>query len=454
MVTAEAGFERQLARMAAFRRKGRVPSGQLRLVVLVRKDKGRLILPRGLLWRVQRVAGRNIVVEDRRLRFAPRPYRWTGRLYTYQQAAVQTVYRQQGGVLVSAPGSGKTVMGLALVAAWGQPTLWLTHTTRLAEQALEQAHRLFDLPQSAYGSIGEGAYSVGLFTVAMIQTLGKRPDIVRYLAPRIGTVVVDEAHHAPADTYLRIISRFPAAYRLGLSATPDRTDGLGPAMVAVLGGRVMVPLQVLLAAGRVMRPRVLIARSAFRVSAQNLGWAELERLRARDPHRNGLIVELVRRFYANRRKTLVLVTRKDHARILAKALVSVGIPAYAVIGELTPERRDRYLAAMENGRAVCVATRLADEGLDLPALDTLILASAARSPVQLDQQIGRVMRAMPGKPVPIVVDIADSHVHTYAKQARKRAQHYERLGLEVGLLRLQATSQTQASLSRNKAVDR
>jgi len=746
-----------LVRLAAFRRKGRVPHGQRRMVVLARIEKGKLVLPRGLLFRVRQVAGKELVVEDRRLRFAPRSFRWTGRLYPYQQVAVEAIYRQQGGVLVSAPGSGKTHMGMALAAAWGQPTLWLTHTTRLAEQALSQARRLFDLPSSALGFVGEGSISVGShMTVAMVQTLGKRPDLVRYFAPRIGSVFVDECfpagtlvdgrpiesirvgdmvsgvcdrtmrihrrmvtkvmrrpcpdrlirvsagsyeivctpnhpvwtargwvaayslvpgdqvsvlrpagrydgeaeelrgrpllrvqdacrplhqeqegllppdgpcvllsnlrrssqktgilandgshqpevrlttyegaesyvaswskgegpgippsnrpqatgsgrewegpdgtsdassegtwvagggchsdaqaagewvsgllqgghwepgtedcnrdrrtlpwgthsqaagqkegsflavcrvdrvevlerggdnwpaglcgdgyvynlevddihtyfangilvhncHHTPADTYLRIIGRFPAAYRCGLSATPDRTDGLGPMMVAVLGGRVIVPLKVLLAAGRVMRPHVFVANSQFRVAGSHLGWAELERLRARDVGRNALILDIIRWLIARRRKVLVLVTRKDHARLLAKALTSVGIQAYAVIGELTPERRDRYLAAMEQGKAVCVATRLADEGLDIPVLDALVLASAARSPVTLDQQMGRVMRVVPGKPTPLVVDIADVHVRTYARQVRKRLAHYGSLGLEVGRLRRPATNQS------------
>ncbi len=431
LVVGEPGAYRPvLLRLATFRRRGRVPTGQQRVIRAYRNEVSRVVIPRGLLFRARREAPLDI--HDRRLRFEPRSFRWTGRLYPYQAAAVSAIYRQQGGVLVSAPGSGKTVMGLSLAAAWGQPTLWLTHTTRLAEQALSQAHRLFNLPPSSFGFVGDGSASIGShFTVAMIQTLMKRPDIEKTLVGRFGALIVDECHHAPADTYFRVISQFPAAYRLGLSATPDRTDGLGPLMVAMLGGRVAVPLRVLLEAGRVMRPLVLIQETSLRIHGQNRGWAEIERIRAHDLSRNAIILSIIRELTRLGRRTLVLVTRKDHARILAKALTKTGLQAFAVIGDLTPERRDRYLAEMERGQAVCVATRLADEGLDIPALDALVLASAARSTVQLDQQIGRVMRTMEGKRRPLVVDIADPHVPTYRRQVRKRLQHYGQLGLEV-----------------------
>jgi superfamily II DNA or RNA helicase len=427
------GYRPALKRLATFRRRGRVPTGERRIVPFYHAAGQRLILPRGLLARVRSQAPVEVV--DRRLLFAPIAFRWRGSLFGYQQAAVEAVYRQQGGVLVSPPGSGKTVMGVALAAAWGQPTLWLTHTLRLQRQAYDQARRLLDLPPSAFGLIGQWGTNVGThFTVAMVQTLAKRPDIVRQLRIRVGTVIQDEAHHVPSWTWSRILTRFPAAYRLGLSATPDRTDGLGPLMVAIMGGRVIVPLRVLIEAGRVMAPKVRVVPTGH--SQAPAPWADMERVRAHDPRRNALIVELVAKLFREDRRCLVLVTRKDHARILAKALVREGVQAFAVMGELTPQRRERYLALMERGQAVCVATRLADEGLDVPSLDALVLASAARSRVQLEQQIGRVMRQVVGKPTPYVFDLADDETPTYRRHVRHRLALYRHLGLEVRVLRL------------------
>lgn len=421
-----------LRRMATFRRRGRVPRGEARVVRFYRAEAGRIVLPRGLLAKIRTYAP--IEVLDRRLRFRPLDFRWAGHLLPYQEAAVEAVFRQQGGVLVSAPGSGKTVMGLALAAAWGQPTLVLTHTLRLQQQAYRQARRLFDLPSSAFGTVGQFGAVVGShITVAMVQSLSKNPAVVTGLRNRIGTVIQDECHHVPSWTWSRIMTRFPAAYRLGLSATADRSDGLGPLMVAIMGPRVVVPLRLLVEAGRVMAPRLRVVQTGHRQA--RAPWALMERRRAHDPLRNALIVQLATRLSRARRRVLVLVTRKDHARLLANAITRQGVQAFAVVGELSSSRRERYLEAMERGQAVCVATRLADEGLDAPLLDALVLGSAARSRVQLDQQMGRVMRKVDGKPVPYVFDLADVLAPTYYVHSRLRMAHYESLGLEVRAVR-------------------
>jgi superfamily II DNA or RNA helicase len=419
--------------MAVFRRKGRLPHGERRVIYAFAQDRRRVLLPRGLWRQVLQVAPMRVV--DQRLVLPPVTWPWTGRLYDYQVPAVRELVRREGGVLVARPGAGKTVMGYACLAAWKQPAVWLVHTLELQRQAVQRAMDLFDLPRSAISTVGEGMPPLDspgvILWVAMIQSLATAPEWLDFLSSRAGAVVVDECHHVPAMMFQRVVGRFPARYRLGLSATPERTDGLGPLMRAILGTQVEIPQDLLLSAGRVLLPEVRLVPTSFRPTSQDLTWNQLEFERARDSSRNRLIVSIAAKAYSDRRRVLVLVSRKDHARALQKMLGELGVPAYAVTGELTPERRQRLFRLLSEGRAVVVATKLANEGLDLPRLDTLVLATAMRSQVLLEQQVGRVMRTAMGKRDAQVWDLVDPYCRTMAAQARERIAFYQRAGFRI-----------------------
>lgn len=435
-IVAPGPIRRPLARLATFRRKGRKPPTEARVVRAFHNAPDAITVPRGLLPRVKDLAPARVV--DKRLAFESADFGWRGSLYPYQAAAAREIYRLEGGVVVIAPGGGKTRTGLALAAIWGQPTLWLCHTKELATQAMRNARELYHLPPSAYGTvidgIGPSERQRPLFTVAMVQSLANNPDLTAQLARKVGTVIVDESHHAPSATFQTVIGRFPAKHRVGLSATPDRTDGLGPLMVAMLGDLVVVPLRTLVAAGRVLLPRVEIVRTSFEmwVEDESVGaWNSLEAARAQDRERNRLILALALRGYRAGRKVLVLVNRKDHARALAKALNAEGAIAFAATGEAEEAQRARWFSLLERGQAVVIATRLADEGLDLPRLDTLILGAAARSRVRLEQQVGRVMRTAGGKKDAVVYDLADTLVPAYRRQVSERVAYYREVGYEL-----------------------
>lgn len=417
-----------LLALATFTRTGRPKPGQSNTIHYFQQDDQRIVLPRGLWPLVQRRWPMPIV--DRRLRFAARSFNWQGSLYPYQRPIVQLVRERQGGTLVAAPGSGKTIMGLALAAQWQQPTLWLVSTMELYRVALEKAQRLFRLPASAFGFIGDGEGQLGShLTIGMVQTLSQSGYWLEQLKPRIGTIIIDEAHHSPSNSFQQIINHFPAAYRLGLSATPNRTDNLGPMMIAILGPRVVLPKRILLAEQRITLPTICQLGTQFHTTESR--WAAMEKSRARDLARNRLIVQLVMHGARRRRKMLVLVERRDHALVLMRMLLAQHLRAKALISNVEAGERNRWWDQVNAGRAVVIATRLANEGLDLQSLDYLILGAAGKSPVRLEQQIGRVMRTAEGKQSAEVYDLADWAVPAYAKQAQDRLAWYAQEGYHV-----------------------
>jgi superfamily II DNA or RNA helicase len=387
-----------------------------------------LVIPRELLPAV-RARIPDLRVQDRRLLLPSRDFIWLGNLYDYQRLALHRLRAQGGGTLVAPPGAGKTEIALAFAASTRQPTLWLVHSLDLVRQTYERARRLFSLPEGAFGMLTEQEKSIGThLTIATVQTLAKFPDLRRMVGRRHGCVICDEAHHLPALSFLKVMYSCPGRYRLACTATPDRTDGLGPVIDAVMGPAVEVPVSALVRAGRLMRPQVRVIYTSFAGTPDD-GWEAFQKARALDDRRNALVVRLAAWEARLGRRVLIVVERVDHARLLTRLARQAGVPSSYVVGAVSTERRRTLLAALiaAPGR-ILVATKLADEGLDLPQLDCLILAAAGRSPLRLQQQLGRVMRVYPGKRSAVVYDLADVGNATLRRHLVSRVRTYRHFG--------------------------
>jgi superfamily II DNA or RNA helicase len=432
LIIASPGAHRgRLLQLAVFRRKGRVPPGEKRSVRFYLNQPGHVVLPRGLLPKVQAMMPVQIV--DRRLVLPPIDFGWRGELRPEQAEAARALVRARGGIVEGMPGSGKTNTGLAIAAVFRQPVLWLTHTKDLARQATGRAKSLYNLPPKAFGYIGEGEYGLGThLTVGMIQSLAKNPQLVEEIRRKFGCLIIDECHHLPAITIAKVVSLFPAMYRVGLTATIERTDGLSPLAMAILGQDVAtIDRQQLLAQGRILLPFVRVIRTGWRHWGA-ADWSVLQKARASDLRRNELVCSLVAREVREGRRVIVLVELVVHAKFLAAALTQrYKTPAVAVTKDVGPLDRIKAYDAVGQGKLVLVATKLADEGLDLPSLTCLVLAAPGRSAPRLEQQIGRVMRSFRGKTSAVVYDLADTAVDVFRSQAEERLGVYYALGLRV-----------------------
>ncbi|MEM1804209.1 MAG: helicase-related protein, partial [Desulfurococcaceae archaeon] len=145
----------------------------------------------------------------------------------------------------------------------------------------------------------------------------------------------------------------------------------------------------------------------------------------RNPERVRLAVEVVKRLP---KPVLVLTQEKGPGELVAKALKDEGIKAEFVHGELSTQERERILKDVKEGRIeVIVATTLADEGLDLPNLKSLVLYFPGKSSTRVYQRIGRALRPYEGKPVAIVVDMVDQ-TRYFGEHAAARKRMYQTEG--------------------------
>ena len=128
------------------------------------------------------------------------------------------------------------------------------------------------------------------------------------------------------------------------------------------------------------------------------------------------------------RQVLVLSDRVDHCSELAEAIAARGIKASPLVGKMTKKQRAEVLekANQREVQVVC-ATTVADEGLDLPSLDTVVLTTPTKALGRIQQRIGRIMRPHPEKQSPVVIDCIDD-IGAMRGLARKRQRLYTQIG--------------------------
>ncbi len=348
----------------------------------------------------------------------------------YQVEAAHKAVIAGNGIIVAGTGTGKTVIGLMLAHALNVPTLFIVHTSTLLEQTRDRVRQFLGIEP---GVIGGGAWDVKPFTVAMVQTLAERPTQVETeLAPYFGCVILDEAHHCPAETFARVIQRFPARYRFGLTATPDRADGLGPMLEALIGPIVYrlagtsLPLKwSMIDTGFVME--ALPTRRVPRGQEPDLDFTALVTKLCDSDERTGFIADNI--WFRHRGASLVLTDRVEHVKVLASELCRRGLAAVAMTGATSKADRDHIIAGIGNGKySVLVSTPgLVGEGFDCPRLDTLFNCTMTKAATKVEQMVGRVTRPYAGKVFGMVFDFVDCDIGPCMNFYRCRARVYKRL---------------------------
>lgn len=359
-------------------------------------------------------------------------------LRPYQALAVDAMVRGVQGSVVMPPGAGKTATGTAAIARLEQPTLVIVHTHDLVEQWRQSVERFLGVKA---GVVSDGQRSIEPITVATVQTLVRMSgDELGDLLRHFGCVIVDEAHHAPASTFRMVLSAMPARYRFGLTATPEREDGLSPLLDLTLGERLFeIGYPELVEGGFLQAPEVrpIYTSFDFDYGGPDDMHACMDAL-VTDEERNGLIVELAAREATDGHTVLVLSGRVAHCRRLAMLIRERGGEAEVLVGAVKKPQRKEILDRFRSGALpVVVASTLADEGLDVPRMDRVILAFPGRTKGRTAQRLGRLMRPHPDKRSSILFDLVDAAVTPLLRQFRERNRLYKRLA--AGIQRRGAT---------------
>lgn len=397
-----------------------------------------IALPRGCARPLRDLLGElgiELALDDRRLGGTPLKLAFTGALTPIQQRAARDMCRHEFGVLRAPPGSGKTVIAAHLIAARGRSTLVIANRQPLVEQWHARLHEFLDAQPGAIGTIsGRKTTPTGQLDVATVQTLA-RPEFDTSMLAAYGHVVVDECHHVAAASVERVLSRCPARFVTGLTATPYRRDGHHPIITMQCGA---VRHTITEPASDGITVRVVRRDTSFdpAVLPEDPGIHEVFSALADDDDRADLIAGDVVRLLRDGRAPIVLTERRAHLEMLAERLRPDVPQLVALHGDVTPRRRRAALKSLaelpvDEPRLLLATGRFIGEGFDDPRLDTLVLAMPIAWKGTIVQYAGRLHRPHPGKHDALIYDYVDDRVAVLRRMFAKRANAYRSIGYQL-----------------------
>lgn len=397
--------------------------------MLEEKD-GLVFIPRGFIGKLLRYCSEQKIayqLTDDRKKLTEINFSFKASLYDYQQLAVDATSKKDIGIIVAPPGSGKTIMGLAIIAQRKQPALIIVHRKQLFDQWIERIQSFLGIAESFIGKIVQGQMKIGThISVAMIQSIDMNNGDST-LFKSFGTIIVDECHHVPAKTFREVIKNFNSYYLYGLTATPARKNN-DEKLIFIHIGDVIHEVKFLNeneAASKklsvIIREKNLIVPFDYKTDFQET----LYRILTHDSGRNGLIIEDIKTEVRAGRKILVLTERKNHIDVIYQYLKSK-FEVIAISGEDSQSSRKIKLKQIEEGHfQIVVSTgQFLGEGADIAKLDCLILAFPFAFEGKLIQYNGRIQR---GELKPIIYDYRDLHIDYLEKMFHQRNHYYQKL---------------------------
>lgn len=413
-------------------RMGRWNRGTKKILRFYRRfGKNGIVIPRGyarqLILALKR-ENRPYCITDHRRSMPDVDLSFNGTLKTFQSAAVADMGKKDFGTLNAPTGSGKTVMGLFLIAQRRQPTVVVVHTKDLAFQWIRRIEQFLGIPSDQVGLIGAGKKRIGeRITVALVQTLYRCTDEI---APRTGHIVVDECHRAPSRTFTEAVTAFDCRYMLGLSATPWRRDKLSRLIFWHLGDvHHQVDKARLEEKGHILKADVVFRHTSFEpyFDPVNEYTRMLSELTADDERNRLIAADVEKEARSGKGVCLVLSDRKKHCETLQGILrYKFNVHSELLTGDLKDDARKAVLERLNQGEVkVLVATgQLIGEGFDCPDLSTLFMATPIRFSGRVMQYLGRILRPSRGKSMARVYDYVDERVAPLAAAAKARQRVY------------------------------
>jgi superfamily II DNA or RNA helicase len=336
----------------------------------------------------------------------------------------------RGGILCAPCGMGKTVIASKLFAKLNRTTLVVVHKEFLCDQWRDRLISFLDIKTEEIGIAQQDKceFEGKKIVIAMVQSLLDKDRYSEEFKRWPGVVCFDEVHRMGAPQFQLAASQFPARYRIGLTATPRRSDGLQPVFEWHIG-KIIAKME----GGNEVIPKIHQKKFSISFPEHMYCWRDddgnikklflgkLVSLLAGTLSRTQWFVKELVRAAAAGRKCMLLSDRREHLDDIKGLLERGGTTATIgyYVGGMKKEERERSAEC----DIILGTFQMAKEGLDIPEIDTLFLATPK---TDVEQSVGRILRYHEDKKEPIVVDLVDT-IPICIDFARKRSAQYKRL---------------------------
>ncbi|WP_411283846.1 DUF3427 domain-containing protein [Lapillicoccus sp.] len=344
------------------------------------------------------------------------------------------VHDRHRNLIVAATGTGKTVVaaldykGLALDAGRRPKLLFVAHRREILQQSMRTYREVLGDPEFGELYVGGARPERWDYVFASVQSL------TAYGVPNIPVdayeaVVIDEFHHAEARTYKRILDHLAPRELLGLTATPERGDGVD--VRDFFDGRTAAELRLWDALGADLLTPFHYFGIADGTDLQHVDWragaydtATLSNLYTGNHVRARIILKTVEDKIADltAMKAIGFCVSVAHAEYMTQVFTGAGIPSAKITGDTATDARDRAIADLRSGRINAIfAVDVFNEGVDIPTINTVLFLRPTESSTVFLQQLGRGLRTAPGKAVLTALDFVGHHRKEFRFDQRYRA---------------------------------
>ncbi len=342
--------------------------------------------------------------------------------------ATVKAYHEKGGGILSLPcGFGKTILALYFISQIKKKTLVVVHKEFLMNQWVERIK--FALPNAKIGIVQADKIQIEGYdiVIGMLQTLSMK-DFAADAFDSIGHVIIDECHRIPSKVFSRALLKFNCNYMLGLSATPNRKDGLMKVLKYYIGDIVYMVKSA-------EKNEIKVERMIYETGAEGLEVYQKEVTTYKGqvqcatminniceflPRTRSMMKRVVELINENdERQILILSDRKNHLEDCYKIAHEMGVES---VGYYVGGMKKEKLKESESCKLLLGTYPMAKEGLDIPSLNGLVLGSPISDIIQ---SIGRIDRKKHENIEPIIIDCVDNF-SIYESQAKKRLAVYKK----------------------------
>jgi len=408
--------------------------GVTRNFKLVEEDANQVFIPRGFVGKLLRFCKDQSISNnflDEREKKNSTKFNARVTLKAHQEEAFNQAIKKDFGVIVAPPGSGKTVLGLAIITEKKQPALIIVHRKQLADQWIDRIESFLKIPKKDIGKITGGKIQAGKsVTVAMIQSLAKVLDSADglTLSQQVGTIIVDECHHVPAETYRSVISKLNSFYMYGFTATPFRKYNDGKLIFTYIGDLVaeIKASQI----ENLPKAKIVIRNTGLSVpfDSKTDKFETLSKVLVHDSARNKIIIEDVMTELNLGKKVVLISERKDHIDSLNLYLKQF-YETVTLSGEDSEQSKSIKWRLLKEGnfQALITTGQYFGEGTDLANISSVFLVYPFSFEGKLIQYIGRVQRS---EIAPTIFDYRDYKIRYLELLFQKRNVYYKKLYAE------------------------